>query len=120
MHEYGLALDVLNIILDIIEKEKIKNVYTVKLKVGMLMAVVPESLLFGFETIIPDTPLENARLEIQEIPICARCNDCGKSDEIEEFNFICLYCGGDNLEIISGKEMQITSIEVEKDGNYYT
>jgi len=117
MHEFSLAVNIFNIVLETVQKEQVKKVYKIKLDIGKLMAVVPESLIFGFEAISDGTALEGAKLEINEIPVTVRCKKCRTESEMEEFIFICPKCGEIDLEILSGKDMQIISLEVEKNGS---
>ncbi|RKY87218.1 hydrogenase maturation nickel metallochaperone HypA [candidate division KSB1 bacterium] len=117
MHEFSLAMDIFNIVLETAKKEKVKKVYSIKLEVGKLMAVIPDSLLFSFETISRGTILEDTKLEIDEVPVKARCKNCKREFEVNELFFMCPYCKSTDLKIISGRDMFIKSLEVEKNGS---
>ncbi len=77
MHEMGIAMQVVDIATASIPPgmEDVP-VECVNLKIGKLAAVVPDSLRFCFEIIIKDTRLEGAKLDIEEVPVKARCKDC--------------------------------------------
>ena len=120
MHEFGLALEIIDIVRDTIEKEQVSSVHSVKLKIGKLMAIVPDSLIFGFETACSGTPLEGAKLEIEEVPVQAHCTKCSLNFPIDDWVFKCPECFSGHVEILSGKDMNIVSIEVEKDGCHNT
>lgn len=90
-------------------------VEAVHLRVGKLTAVVPESLRFCFEVIARDTPLAGARLEIEEVPVVARCESCGAQSQIDEPPFVCSECLCGRLEFISGRELLVQSIELAED-----
>jgi hydrogenase nickel incorporation protein HypA/HybF len=62
------------------------------LKVGKLAAVVPDSLKFCFEVAAKNTPLEGAILQIEEIPVTARCKNCGHFWTAIQPVFICEKC----------------------------
>jgi hydrogenase nickel incorporation protein HypA/HybF len=47
------------------------------------------------------------------VPVTARCRDCDKPFELKEFDWACPVCGGNSMEIISGEELFVESIEVE-------
>ncbi len=113
MHEMGIAMQVMDIAIASIPKdmEDVK-VESVNLKVGKLAAVVPDSLTFCFDIIKKDTPLADADLKIEEIPVYARCKDCGFGWTILEPVFLCPECGGGALDIVSGRELEITSLEL--------
>jgi hydrogenase nickel incorporation protein HypA/HybF len=90
------------------------RVEAINLKIGKLAAVVPESLTFCFEIAAGDTSLAGAKLVIEEIPIVARCEDCGESWTADHPDFVCKKCGGGAVVLLSGRELDIVSIEVEE------
>jgi hydrogenase nickel incorporation protein HypA/HybF len=113
MHEMGIALQVIDIALRSIPEDLSRRpVSAIRLKVGKLAAVVPASLRFCFEVAAKETPLKNAALVIEEIPVTLRCNDCKSEQTVETPVFICNRCGGGSIQIISGQELDIDSIEI--------
>ena len=82
------------------------------LKVGKLSAVVPDSLRFCFEIATQETPLSGAALHIEEIPVTAWCKDCNTEWTITGPIFTCQKCGSGSIEVISGRELDIESIEI--------
>ncbi len=113
MHEMGIAMQVAEIaIASIPDDIKDARIERVNLKVGRLAAVVPESLRFCFEIIAKDTSLAGAELYIEEIPVKAKCRKCHNEWTIKEPVFICEKCRSGEIDIISGRELDIVSIEV--------
>ncbi len=88
------------------------RVEQVNLRIGKLSSVVPESLRFCFEIITRDTALSGAKLEIEEIPVVARCKDCQTQWTITGPAFKCEKCQSGSLEILSGQELEIVSLEI--------
>ncbi|MBW2573575.1 MAG: hydrogenase maturation nickel metallochaperone HypA [Deltaproteobacteria bacterium] len=88
------------------------QVKRVNLKVGKLTAVVPESLHFCFQIAVQDTPLCDAELNIEEISLKVRCTDCNVEWTAHEPVFVCRKCNGGSVKMLSGRELDITSIEV--------
>ena len=116
MHEMGLALQIVEIAKASIPAQlAYARVQRVNLKVGKMAAVVPESLRFCFEIITRSTALEGAELFIEEVPVTARCRACDHEWTLNGPVFRCPACDGVNVEMISGRELDIVSIEVEKD-----
>ncbi len=114
MHEMGIALEIVKIATESIPAElKKPTVERINLEIGMLAAVVPASLRFCFEVAIKDTFLEGAELFIKEIPVRVSCKACGYTWTATEPIFICEKCDSYLVEIISGRELDITSIEVD-------
>ncbi|MGD9172682.1 MAG: hydrogenase maturation nickel metallochaperone HypA [Desulfobacterales bacterium] len=113
MHEMGIALQIADIATASLPADLGEaRVVAVNLKIGKLAAVVPDSLRFCFEVAIKDTPLAGAKLAIEEIPVVAQCNDCGAHWTIDAPVFVCQRCQSGSLEILSGRELDIESIEV--------
>ena len=116
MHEMGVAMQIIEIaeasIPDDMTQSRIERV---NLKVGKLSAIVVDSLRFCFEVATKDTALEGAELVIDEIPVVALCNDCGVKWTIESPVFICNDCKGTQIELLSGRELDIESIEISNE-----
>ncbi len=117
MHEMGIALQIIEIATESIPKDLDGvKVARVNLKVGKFSAVVPESLRFCFEVASKETALEGAELVIEEIPVVARCRDCEAEWTVSEPVFVCQSCESGNFEILSGRELDIESIEIAEEG----
>ena len=118
MHEMGIALQIVEIASTSLPPDLgDARVAAVNLKIGKLAAVVPESLRFCFAVAVKDTPLAGAKLVIDEVPVVASCNDCNTQWTIDEPVFICKTCQSGSLEILSGRELDIESIEVVEEAD---
>lgn len=91
-----------------------RRVTVINLRTGRLRQVIPETLEFYFEFVARDTVCEGARLEQEVIDARLRCNPCGLEWVIEFPAFRCPTCGGSDVEIATGNEFEIESIEVEE------
>ncbi|MDA3789422.1 MAG: hydrogenase maturation nickel metallochaperone HypA [Desulfobacula sp.] len=113
MHEMGIAQQLVQIALDSIPRE-IKNprVEKVNLKIGRLAAVVEHSLTFCFEIITKDTPLEGARLNIDFIAVMVHCKSCDNNWEVTGPVFKCPFCEDGDVEMLTGREIEILSLEL--------
>lgn len=113
MHEMGIAMEIVEIAMASIPRD-LKNgrVERVNLKVGKLTAIIPDSLRFCFDIVAKDTPLCNAALHIEEIPIVIRCSDCKDEWTIDEPIFTCRTCHGGSVTMVTGRELDIHSIEI--------
>jgi len=116
MHEMGIALQIVEIATASIPPQLAAvKVARVNLKVGKLAAVVPESLRFCFNIAVKDTPLDGAELAIEELPVVARCKDCQAEWTIKTAVFKCPTCESGSLEILSGRQLDIESIEIAQE-----
>ncbi len=115
MHEMGLALEIIDITTASIPADMAgARVERINLTVGKLSAVVPESLRFCFQVASRDTAVAGAELHIEEIPVVARCKQCGHQWTIDTPVFRCPACDAAAIEVVSGRELDIRSIELEE------
>jgi hydrogenase nickel incorporation protein HypA/HybF len=113
MHELSIAQGILDIIRENIPQGDGAKVKVVRLRIGAMAGVVPDSLDFCFSAITQGTPMERAALEIEHIPLTAHCLGCGKDSEIEPTLFACPLCGGLDLTVLTGRELQVREIEID-------
>ncbi|HUL75159.1 MAG TPA: hydrogenase maturation nickel metallochaperone HypA [Vicinamibacterales bacterium] len=67
MHELGLANNILDIVRQYVPAERACAVRSVRVRVGDLAGVVPDSLAFCFSAIVIDTPYDRASLAIDHV-----------------------------------------------------
>lgn len=113
MHEMALAEGILDIVLSYADKNKAQKVTSVSVLVGEMTGVVPESLDFCFTSLAKGTKAEGAQLVLKPVPLLAKCLDCGREAKIERYNFTCSECGSVRMEIISGRELRVESLEAD-------
>jgi len=90
-----------------------KPVAVVSVRVGRLRQVVPDSLRFYFEIVARDTLCARARLELTEVELRLRCEDCAQEWEPEVPSFRCPRCPSANVVVIAGEELQVDYIEID-------
>lgn len=114
MHELSIISNVYRIVEETAASGGLKKITKINLMVGALNQVVPEMLLFAYETITRGTFAEGSELVIIPVPIRMKCNICKNVFSLTENLFICTSCGSPDLELLEGKELFIKSIEGEK------
>lgn len=112
MHELSLAENILDIVRENLSSNGGGKLKSVKVRIGELAGVVPESLEFCFTAITKGTPMEDAKLEIERTGIAAHCADCGKDSTVEGLVFRCPACESANIKVIAGNELQVVGIEI--------
>jgi hydrogenase nickel incorporation protein HypA/HybF len=115
VHELSIAKSIVDIVQQYVPEEQRGEVQSVRVQVGRLSGVVPESLEFCFSAITDPTPLGSARLDIEQIPARSRCAQCSSTFESEGTSFLCPSCGGDDLQILSGMELHVVEVELAKE-----
>lgn len=111
MHELSIAQNIVDIVRDQMRIHKLSKIESISLRIGVLRSVVIESLSFSFAILAAGSPLEGARLEVEEVPMKGRCMGCGQRFTVENWLDDCPFCGGAGVEITSGKELDIVAIE---------
>ena len=111
MHELSVASAIVELC---DERARGAQVRRVRLQVGALCCVLPDSLRFCFEVATEGTTLEGATLEIEQVPASSRCRDCGCAVLMREILTTCA-CGSMNLEPPrGGDQLRILSMEIEE------
>ncbi|HEY5532108.1 MAG TPA: hydrogenase maturation nickel metallochaperone HypA [Candidatus Anoxymicrobiaceae bacterium] len=113
MHEMSVTESMLGVVLRHAESNKATSVTRINIVLGEFSTVMPESVQFYFDIIGKDTLAEGAELNFRRTKLASRCKDCGKEFEVVEYDFTCTKCKGENTEIISGREFQVESIEID-------
>jgi hydrogenase nickel incorporation protein HypA/HybF len=117
MHEMSIAHSLVGIIEQEMARHSVSTLIRVKVKYGRISAIVPEALRTAFEVMTMDTPMQGAKLEIEEVPLVAGCRECGRefTPQGEDLMIMtCPHCGAEfGHEIISGKDLYIDELEAE-------
>lgn len=109
MHELSLSSAVVN---TVVKHAEGRPVEVVNLRIGRLRQVVPETLDFYFDFVARDTVCDGAELKYEIIDARLRCNPCATEWGIEIPHFRCPTCGGSDVEVASGNEFEVESIEI--------
>ena len=109
----GIAQAILEHALTAAEANGISRIARLHLKLGAFSGAVEDALRFSFEVASQGTRAEGAVLEVDSIPLTVRCPDCGKESEIEPILFQCPSCGSRRVDILTGRELTLDSIEGE-------
>ena len=110
MHEMALAEGILQVVLDAADDEKVR---VVRLQIGRLQMVVPDSLEFSFQLVAAETPAADAKIVMEEIPARLKCSQCGSEGELDLPPFNCRQCGSSDIEVLSGDQVLVEAVELE-------
>ena len=115
MHELSMMTSVVETVTESLAAYPGAKVLEVRLKVGALASVIPESLEFCYGIVTEGTPLEGSRLVVNVLPVvvhCARCDQDAELDGIQSFR--CPRCGEPCNDLRQGRELEIDSIEIDE------
>lgn len=112
MHEVAVAMNIIKIVADKMKQSGVDSIKSIKIRVGALAAVEPDSLLFCFGVCAKGTPVEGAALQIEEVSVEGTCTGCGERFQMESFLSSCPECDGVHIEEVTGKELEVVSMFV--------
>jgi hydrogenase nickel incorporation protein HypA/HybF len=118
MHELSIVTSIVETVTETLtalpDSQKGARVLEVRLRVGALASVIPESLEFCWGIASEGTPLQGSRLVINMLPVVMHCAACEQDAELEGVqSFRCRRCGEPCSDMRQGRELEIDSIEIE-------
>jgi hydrogenase nickel incorporation protein HypA/HybF len=136
MHEFALAEAVVTAALQTAEREELKKITAINLRIGELQNIKRDVFEFALKEVLPreEPRLAETRFELIIEPARFRCRPCGHefaledtggpggADEQEAIHFVpelahaflrCPQCDSPDFELASGRGVMIESIEGE-------
>ena len=113
MHELSIAQNIIDIVRAEMRRYDAKTLKSVRLEIGEMSSVAPDSLSFCFDAVISDSEFKGARLIIDIISLTGLCHGCGSKFEIKDYAFKCPFCKGRDIATVSGRELSIVEMEVD-------
>jgi hydrogenase nickel incorporation protein HypA/HybF len=113
VHELSIALSIVETASEEAARHGDARVEAVHLRVGALSGVVKDALLFAWDLACEDTSLAGSTLKIEEIPIRVWCPACQVEREMGgSIDFRCTACGALATDVRSGRELEVTALEL--------
>ena len=113
MHEQSIVEALLAKVLEVAEGENAGKILRIYLVVGELSGVQTDSVEFYFGFLSRDTIAAQASLFFTCSPTQVRCRNCYTVFTPINLNITCPECHERKIEIISGAELYLESLEVE-------
>lgn len=112
MHELSIALSIVEIASGEAGRQG-GRVVAVHVRVGRLSGVDRAALLFAFEVAREGTPLADAGLVVEDVPVVVHCPSCGEDRTTgSTWELRCPDCGTPTPEVRSGRELEVVALEV--------
>ena len=113
MHELSIALSLIDVAVEELDRQNGARVEAVHLKLGPLSGVVKEALLCAYDLACEQTPLEGSRLVIEDVPVEVFCPVCEAPREVESIQAMrCRVCGTLCPRVLRGRELEVTALEI--------
>lgn len=90
-----------------------RRVDVVRLQVGALRQVVPETLVFCWTLVREHEDMPDAELELELVAAEVACRSCGRQSPIESrWSVCCPVCDSAEVTVVRGEEFLVTSVDV--------
>ena len=113
MHELSITQSILSIALEQAKTAQANRITKINLTIGELSGIVDECVEFYFDLLSKDTIAAEASLSFNRTPTKLRCRNCNTTFSPDNLNWACPNCQEQKIEITSGRECYVESIEVE-------
>ncbi|PCJ84881.1 MAG: hydrogenase nickel incorporation protein HypA [Thiotrichaceae bacterium] len=115
MHELAICQSLIDQVEDIALERNAQSVSLIIIAIGPLSGVEAPLLKNAYPLACIGTVAENSELVIELLPIRVKCMQCGSESEVLPNKLICKKCGDWRTELVSGDEMMLMSVELEKE-----
>ncbi len=102
MHEMSLVRTLLAQVGEIVSANGGAALRRVRVQVGPLAGVEPALMASAWKQLSAEAGCGDATLEIEEVPLVARCRGCDMDFQPLQFRFRCPSCGVPETDTISG------------------
>ena len=113
MHEFTITKNILSIVLQKAHEVEARKITKVDLLVGRLTGYVPECIQLQFSILSRNTAAADASLSFNQPPIKLHCRKCNIDYTSDSFDLICPRCHTMEIDILSGSELYVESMEAE-------
>ena len=113
MHEQSIVESLLAVSLEHAEKANANRIVKINFVVGELSGVLDDAVSFYFNFLSRNTIAAQASLSFKHVPAQLRCRNCDRVFLPEKMDLHCPECAEQKVEIVSGRELYVDSMEVE-------
>ena len=114
MHELSICQSLMSQVESIALEHKARSVTSVVIAMGPLSGVEAQLLKNAYPIASAGTVAEHAELIVETLPIRVKCNQCGSESNATPNKLICNQCGDWRTTLVSGDELILMSVELEK------
>lgn len=110
MHELSLCQAIVGVVGPYADGRRVD---TVRVRIGALRQVVPESLSFCWSLLRDYADMPDAELELEFVEAKVRCRCCQEDSTItSRWSLLCPRCECADVEVLCGDEFLVTSLDV--------
>lgn len=110
MHELSVVIEIIKTVENFARHNGLTKIDTLVLQIGELSSMIPKYIEACYPAAVEGTLLQDTKLKIEVLPGNGICKDCQKVFNLLEHQGKCPKCGGENWDMLGGKEFMIKEI----------
>jgi hydrogenase nickel incorporation protein HypA/HybF len=110
MHEFSLAKALWEQVESLRRQQQAGRVLSVRVGVGEMAGVEPDLLGRAFSLITANGQAGSPALELERVPLEARCEECGAPFGIQNFRFLCPRCESPHITLLRGEHLILQEV----------
>jgi hydrogenase nickel incorporation protein HypA/HybF len=114
MHELAICQSLMEQVESIAQERDACSVTSIVIGMGPLAGVEVQLLKNAYPIASAGTVAQDAELVIEHLPIKVKCTQCGSESDALPNKLTCKQCGDWRTTLISGDELMLMSVELEK------
>lgn len=118
MHELSICQNIIAQVTQVAEHNKAHTVTRIIVDIGPLSGIEAPLLQQAFPIASAGSIAQDALLETHIMPIRVRCSICANENIARANKLLCSACGSWQTTLLSGDEMLLKSIELEKEESH--
>jgi hydrogenase nickel incorporation protein HypA/HybF len=113
MHEFSLAKALWEQVERLRRQHRAGRVLSVRVGVGEMCGVEPDLLGRAFSQITAHGQAGSPALELERVPLEARCEECGSEFGVRNFRFICPRCESPHVTLLRGEHLILQEVTLD-------
>ena len=113
MHELTITENIISIILQKAKEVDARQITKVDLQIGRLTSFIPECIQLQFDILSRNTLAAGASLAFHQPETKLHCRKCDRDYTSDSLDVICPRCHALEIDILSGLELYVESIDIE-------
>lgn len=114
MHELSVCQALVRQLKEIALREDAVRITKVVVQIGPLSGVEAQLLRHAYPIASAGTLAAAAELVLENLPIRVHCEACGAETDASTNKLVCGVCGDYNTQLLSGDEMLLAHVELER------
>ncbi len=115
MHELSICQALISQVEAIAREQAAQRVALIRLGIGPLSGVEAQLLEQAYPIASAGSVADGAELVIERLPLRVSCEHCGQTTHALPNRLVCAACGDWHTRLVSGDELQLTSLELVRD-----